>query len=65
MSDIFNKIRELEGLPLQATNIVRHPTKINVPSLKGMIVLDPSKDPDPYSLHDIPISVRLQEMGWY
>lgn len=36
----------------------------NVPSLAGKIILDPSKDPDPYSNHSIPLSVRLQHMGW-
>jgi len=35
-----------------------------VRSLEGKIVLDPRKDPDPYGLHNIPLSVRLQYMGW-
>lgn len=64
MSDILNRIRDLEKINHLAENITKLPQKVNVPSLKGMIVLDPSKDPDPYSLHGIPLSIRLQEMGW-
>ncbi len=64
MSDILNRIRDLEKANHLAENITKLPKTVNVPSLKGMIVLDPSKDPDPYSLHSIPLATRLQYMGW-
>lgn len=64
MSDILNQIRKLEGLLPQSENVTKLPTQVNVPLLKGMIVLDPNLDPDPYSLHSIPLATRLQYMGW-
>lgn len=64
MSNILNQIRKLEGLSPQSENVTKLPTRINVPSLRGMIVLDPNLDPDPWNLHNIPVSDRLKAMGW-
>jgi len=33
-------------------------------SLIGKIVLDPKLDPDPYGYHGIPLTTRLESMGW-
>ena len=32
--------------------------------MRGKIVLDPAKDPDPWGLHGISLVDRLRAMGW-
>lgn len=74
MSDILNQIKRLEQTnqtlrckvgSIQQASLKNAADDANTTrSLIGKIVLDPSKDPDPYSLHGIPLTTRLIEMGW-
>lgn len=70
MSDILNQIKKYE-MQLKSDNDFKTAVMNNAAddanthrSLIGKIILDPKKDPDPYSLHGIPLHIRLQEMGW-
>lgn len=74
MSDFLNQLKKYDnklqetrkesGSISQAALVNSANDSLIVRQLQGKIVLDPRKDPDPYSLHGIPLSVRLQEMGW-
>lgn len=70
MSDFLNQLRRFEqsinkDSSFQQAILTNAANDANVHrNLVGKIVLDPSKDPDPYSLHSIPLSTRLIEMGW-
>ena len=74
MSDILNQIRKLEvvnqSLSKSVDGLLQAQLKnaaddaMTARSLNGKIVLDPSRDPDPYGLHGIALTTRLFEMGW-
>ena len=68
-SNFLNDLRELEGTVPQHTQHDAHVIARQIVSkftvdMKGKVVLDLTKDPDPYGLHGIPLSTRLQFMGW-
>lgn len=68
-SNFINNLRELEGNVPQPTQHDAHIIAQQIVSkytvdMKGKVVLDLTKDPDPYGLHGIPLSTRLQYMGW-
>lgn len=74
MTDFLNNLRKIEGEQQEATRVVNDFREaVNQTSLAesrvqkslvGKIILDPTLDPDPYGYHNIPLSVRLQTMGW-
>jgi hypothetical protein len=55
--------KEVDDLKMQV-NLHTAEDRRTIQNLRGKIVLDPNKDPDPYSLHGISLSTRLIEMGW-
>ena len=68
-SNFLNDLRELEGSIPQPTQHDAHVIAQQVVSkftvdMKGKVVLDLTKDPDPYNLHGFSLSYRLQVMGW-
>ena len=68
-SSFLNNLRELEGAIQQPTQHDAHVIAQQIVSkftedMKGKVVLDLTKDPDPYGYHGIPLSTRLQYMGW-
>jgi len=68
-SNFINNLRELEGNVPQPSqhdaHVMAHQTvsKYTV-DMKGKIVLDLTKDPDPWGYHGMSLSYRLQVMGW-
>lgn len=69
MSNFLNDLRELEGNVPQPTQHDTHVLAYQIISkytvdMRGKVVLDLTKDPDPFGLHGIPLSTRLQYMGW-
>ena len=68
-SSFLNNLRELEGTILQPTQHDAHVVAQQIVSkftvdMKGKVVLDLTKDPDPYNLHGMSLVYRLQVMGW-
>ena len=71
-SDFLNNLRELEHITTVPISPTQHDSHIVAQqtnskyeqSMKGKVILDLTKDPDPYGLHGIPLSTRLQFMGW-
>jgi hypothetical protein len=74
MSDFLNQLklfedtkqairRGVDDLRMQV-NLHTAEDRRTIQNLRGKIVLDPRLDPDPYSLHNIPLTTRLIEMGW-
>lgn len=68
-SNFINNLRELEGTIQQPSQHDAHVEAHRVISkfaiyMKGKVVLDLTLDPDPYGYHGIPLSTRLQYMGW-
>jgi hypothetical protein len=62
-------LRDLEGTVHQPTQHDAHVMAQQIDSkyeqsMRGKVVLDLTKDPDPYGYHGIPLSTRLQFMGW-
>lgn len=70
-SNFINNLKELERKDYPPTSVqhddhvlAHHLDSHLRESLKGKVVLDLTKDPDPYGYHGIPLSTRLQYMGW-
>lgn len=71
-SDFLNNLRELEHIATVPIICSQHDSHVVAQqthskyeqSMKGKVILDLTKDPDPYGLHGIPLSTRLQYMGW-
>lgn len=55
--------KTIEDIRVQNTTHTADDRK-TLQSLRGKIVLDPRLDPDPYSLHGMSLSYRLESMGW-
>jgi len=67
-SDFIKNLKELEtaiATTKQEPEVVKEQvvTEEKVPSIYR-VVLDTSRDPDPYGYHGIPLSTRLAYMGW-
>jgi FlaG/FlaF family flagellin (archaellin) len=71
-SSFLNNLRELEHIATVPIICSQHDAHVVAQqtdskyqlSMKGKVVLDLTKDPDPYGYHGIPLSTRLQYMGW-
>ena len=67
-SDFIKNLKELETA---AATSKQEPEAVTVQVIAEQkvpaiyrVVLDTSKDPDPYGYHGIPLSTRLAYMGW-
>lgn len=58
--DKYQKVCDAIKTTEEELEVVKH----ELDELSGMITLDPSKDPDPYGHHRMPLSYRLRCMGW-
>lgn len=59
MSDFLQHLQILQQQPITMTK--PEPT---IKNLNNIIILDLNNDPDPHGLHNMPLSYRLQVMGW-
>ena len=74
MSEILNHIHgadtDRRGIPSMEIVLRRTVQHVNeaeeqrARDLRGKIILDPKKDPDPWGLHGISLRHRLLCMGW-
>lgn len=63
MSDFLQHLQVLQEQPITMVKPIPEASEYIGPP-QNIMILDLSKDPDPYGLHNMPLSYRLKQMGW-